>query len=192
MEDQDLFLVSERRGQNLNLSHGDRSFIFKTTIGIVFRCGKLHRQTTKTQFYPFSVAISSSSNDVWRTVHVTWTGLVDSRVQRWTRRYVFLQPRVFLHHHLCDLTIQTPKTIVILIALPLLFAAPPPPGPSELLQRAPFLPLVPDLGAVQDVDGVGRQGELQTVEVLVHHLFAVDELAAVDLEEQDDKKKNDG
>lgn len=122
---------------------------------------------------------------------MTWTGLVDSRVQRRTRRYVFLRPCLLLHHplHLCDLPIQTPKTIVILIiAVPLLFAATPPPGPSELLQRVPFLPLVLDLGAVQDVDGVGRQGELQTVEVLVHHLFAVDELAAVDLEEQDNKK----
>lgn len=118
---------------------------------------------------------------------MTWTGLVDSRVQRRTRRYVFLRPCLLLH--LCDLPIQTPKTIVILIiTVPLLFAATPPPGLSELLQRVPFLPLVLDLGAVQDVDGVGRQGELQTVEVLVHHLFAVDELAAVDLEEQDNKK----
>lgn len=119
-----------------------------------------------------------------------WTGLVDSRVQRRTRRYVFLQPCVLLHH-LCDLPIQTPKTIVILIAVPLLFAATPPPGPSELFQRAPFLPLVPDLGAVQDVDGVGRQGELQTVEVLVHHLLAVDELATIDLEEGDNKKMDE-
>lgn len=84
-----------------------------------------------------------------------------------------------------------PETVVILLTVPLLLAAPPPPGPSELLQRAPFLPLVPDLGSVQDVDGVGGQGELQTVEVLVHHLFAVDELAAVDLggAKQQQKKK---
>lgn len=124
---------------------------------------------------------SDDSNDVWSAWRQIWTGLVDSGVQRWTRRYVFLQTCVVL-------PIQTPKPIVILIAVPLLFAAPPPPGPSELLQRAPVSPLVPDLGAVHDVNGVGRQGELQTVEVLVHHLLAVDELAAVDLEEEDKKK----
>lgn len=83
-----------------------------------------------------------------------------------------------------------PETVIILLTVPLLFAAPPPPGPSELLQRAPFLPLVPDLGSVQDVDGVGGQGELQAVEVLVHHLFAVDELAAVDLGEQNNNKQD--
>ena len=120
-----------------------------------------------------------------------WTALVCRRVQRRTRRYVLLQPCLVLLHHLCDLPVQTPKTIVILIAVPLVFAAPPPPGPSELLQRAPFSLLVPDLGAVQDVDGVGRQVEVQTVEVLVHHLFAVDELAAVDLEEKGTKKMDD-
>lgn len=129
------------------------------------------------------------SNDLLGALQVFWAGLVDSRVQRRTRRYVFVQPCVVLLLHFRDLPIQTPKAIVILIAVPLLFAAPPPPGPSELLQRAPRPPLVPDPAAVQDVDGVGRQGELQTVEVLVHRLFAVDELAAVDLEERDDKER---
>lgn len=128
---------------------------------------------------------SDYSNDIWSTWCQIWTGLVDSGVQRWTRRYVFLQTCVPLRDLL---PIQTPKPIVVLVAVPLLFAAPPPPGPSELLQRAPVSPLVPDLGAVQDVDSVGRQGELQTVEVLVHHLLAVDELAAVDLGEEDKKK----
>lgn len=131
---------------------------------------------------------SDYSNDVWSTWRLICLGLVDSGVQRWTRRYVFLQTCVLLCDHL---PIQTPKTVIILITVPLLFAATPPPGPSELLQRAPLTPLVQDLGAVQNVDGVGRQGELQTVEVLVHHLLAVDELAAVDLEEQNNKRMDE-
>lgn len=131
---------------------------------------------------------SDYSNDVWSAWRLTWTGLVESGVQRRTRRHVFLQTCVLL----CDLLpIQTPETVIILVTVPLLFAATPPPGPSELLQRAPLAPLVQDLGAVQDVDGVGRQGELQTVEVLVHHLLAVDELAAVDLEEQSNKRMDE-
>ena len=107
--------------------------------------------------------------------------LVDSGVQRRAGRHVLLlrieqtlrvaplRPRSRL------LVVQTPEAVVVLVGVALLSAAPPPP-PGPLL--------VLDLRAVEDVDGVGRQGELQAVEVLVHHLFAVDELGAVDLGER--------
>ena len=70
-----------------------------------------------------------------------------------------LRPRVHL------LVVQTPKTVVILVRVrvALLSAAAPPPGPPEVLRGAPD-PLLPlDLGAVEDVDGVGWQGEFQAV-----------------------------
>lgn len=75
------------------------------------------------------------------------------------------------------LVVQTPQTVVTLVRRPpLLGSAPPPPGRLR--------PLLGDAGAVEDVDGVGRQAELEALEELVHRLFAVDELAAVDLEEK--------
>lgn len=111
--------------------------------------------------------------------------LVDSGVQRRAGRDVFLL-RTFDVVPLLPwsrlLVIQTPEAVVVLIRVPLLSAATP--SPPEALRGAPASLLVLDLGAVEDVDGVGRQGELQAVEVLVHHLFAVDELGAVDLGEK--------
>lgn len=105
--------------------------------------------------------------------------LVDRRVQRRAGRDIFLQTDAIvpLRPRTRLLVIQTPKTVVIFVAVALLAAAPLPPGRPEELA----LLLILDLGAVEDVDRVGRQGELQAVEVLVHHLFTVDELAAVDL-----------
>lgn len=110
--------------------------------------------------------------------------LVDSGVQRRAGRHVFLLRfkqtlSVVPLHRL--IVVQTHKTVVIFVRLPVLSAALPPP---EAQCGAPGALLVLDLGAVEDVDGVGRQGELQAAQVLVHHLFAVDELAAVDLGEQ--------
>lgn len=98
-------------------------------------------------------------------------------VQRRAGRHVLRRARLLhpLRPGARLLAVQAPETVVILVAVALLPAAPPP-GLPEALR-----PLVLDLGAVQDVDGVGRQRELQAVQVLVHHLFAVDELAAVDL-----------
>lgn len=110
----------------------------------------------------------------WREVLVCpHLRLVDRGMQRRAGRDVFLQTAAIapLRARARLLVIQTPKTIVILVTVALLAAAPLSPAALLLL----------DLGAVEDVDGVGRQGELQAAEVLVHHLFAVDELAAVDL-----------
>ncbi|KAG7215399.1 hypothetical protein INR49_022524 [Caranx melampygus] len=94
------------------------------------------------------------------------------------------------------LVIQTPETVVILIRVSLLTAtaaadataaastSPAPPSSFLLLLLLILVFLVLDLGAVEDVDGVGRQRELQAAQVLVHHLFTVDELCAVDLRER--------
>lgn len=64
VEDQDLFQVSERQGQNLNLSHGDRSwadhrrFIFKKTFRNHIHEWKIAQINNRNVFYPFSVGIS--------------------------------------------------------------------------------------------------------------------------------------
>ncbi|KAG7234077.1 hypothetical protein INR49_005940 [Caranx melampygus] len=91
---------------------------------------------------------------------------------------------------------QTPETVVILIRVSLLTAtaaadataaastSPAPPSSFLLLLLLILVFLVLDLGAVEDVDGVGRQRELQAAQVLVHHLFTVDELCTVDLRER--------
>lgn len=79
------------------------------------------------------------------------------------------------------LTVQTPETVVILIRVPLLLAVPEHPGLPEAKRGAPDSLLQLNLGALEYVDGVGRQGELQAVQVFVHHLLAVDELCTLDL-----------
>lgn len=109
--------------------------------------------------------------------------LVDSGVQRRAGRDVALQNHdvaALLRRHGVHV-VQAPETVVVLVAVALLSAATPPPGLPEAPHGAPAALLVLDVGAVKDVDGVGRQGELQAAQVLVHHLFAVDELAAVHL-----------
>lgn len=89
--------------------------------------------------------------------------LVASRVQRRAGRRTFLLK--FKHFfYIALLVIQTPETVIVVIQIPLLSGATPPSGHHVALRGAPdLLLLLLDLGAVQDVHSVGRQGELHAV-----------------------------